>query len=76
MSRSYGLVFALPEPLRPIYEAFGIDLAESQGNENFELPMPATYIVGRDGMIAHAFVDVDYTRRMEPSRIIEILKKQ
>jgi len=38
--------------------------------------MPATYIIGRDGMIAHAFVDVDYTRRMEPSQIIEILKKQ
>jgi len=74
VARSYGLVFTLPETLRPIYESFGIDLAASQGNGRYELPMPATYIVGSDGVIAHAFVDVDYTRRMEPAEIVEILK--
>jgi peroxiredoxin len=75
VAREYGLVFSLPESIRPIYENFGIDLAASQGNDRFELPMPATYIVGRDGVVAHAFVDVDYTKRMEPSEIIEILNK-
>ncbi|MDQ6967041.1 MAG: peroxiredoxin-like family protein [Mariprofundaceae bacterium] len=74
VARQYGLVFTLPEALRTIYETFGIDLADSQGNDAFELPMPATYIVGRDGIIAHAFVDADYTKRMEPAAIIEALK--
>ncbi len=74
VARAYGLVFTLPEQLRPIYEAFGIDLAVSQGNDRFELPMPATYIIARDGSIAHAFVDVDYTRRMEPAEIVNILE--
>jgi peroxiredoxin len=75
VAREYGLVFSLPESIRPIYENFGIDLAASQGNDRFELPMPATYIVGRDGVVAHAFVDVDYTKRMEPSEIVGILNK-
>lgn len=70
----YGLVFTLPDSLRPIYENFGIDLAESQGNTSFDLPLPATYIVRGDGVVAHAFVDVDYTRRMEPSEIVDILR--
>jgi len=74
VARSFGLVFTLPDMLRPVYEGFGIDLAESQGNDRFELPLPATYIVRSDGVIAFAFVDVDYTQRMEPDRIVEILK--
>ena len=75
VAREYGLVFSLPESIRPIYENFGIDLAASQGNDRFELPMPATYIIGRDGVVSHAFVDVDYTKRMEPSEIVGILNK-
>ncbi|MES0371276.1 MAG: peroxiredoxin-like family protein [Mariprofundaceae bacterium] len=74
ISHEYGLVFTLPESLRPIYESFGIDLAASQGNDRFELPLPATYIVGRDGVIKYAYVNVDYTKRMEPSEIVEVLK--
>ena len=73
-ARRYGLVFTLPESLRPIYDGFGIDFPASHGNSDFELPMPATYIVASDGTVAHAFVDVDYTKRMEPSEIINILK--
>ena len=73
VARQYGIVFTLSDSLRPIYEAFGIDLADSQGNDAFELPLPATYIVRADGVVAHAFVDVDYTRRMEPSEIVDIL---
>jgi len=74
LARQCGLVFTLPDMLRPVYEGFGIDLQESQGNDHFELPVPATYIVRTDGVIALAFVDVDYTQRMEPDRIVEILK--
>jgi len=74
LARKLGLVFTLPDILRPVYEGFGIDLQESQGNDRFELPVPATYIVRPDGVVAFAFVDTDYTQRMEPARIVEILK--
>lgn len=74
VAREYGLVFSFPENLKPIYDGFGIDLAASHGNDRFELPVPATYIIDKHGLVAHAFIDVDYTKRMEPSEIIEVLK--
>jgi peroxiredoxin len=74
VSRKYGLVFTLPESLRPIYEKFNLDIAGYNGDDSFELPMPATYIIAQNGDIVHAFVDADYTARMEPSEIIEVLE--
>ena len=76
IARSLGLVFTVPENLRPIYQNFGIDLLASNGDDSFELPLPATYIVGQDGVILHAFVDADYTKRLDPEEIVAILQRQ
>lgn len=75
VARQFGLVFTLPASLLPIYADFGINLAAANGNNSFELPLPATYVVGTNGVIAHAFVDADYTKRLDPQEIIETLKK-
>ena len=40
----------------------------------YELPVPATYVTGRDGVIAYAFADVDWTRRAEPADILEAVR--
>jgi peroxiredoxin len=64
-----GLVFELPEYLRPIYQGLGIDIPGYNGEQSFRLPVPATYIVSKEGIVAHAFVNADYTRRMEPADI-------
>ena len=74
VARRFGLVFALPEQTRPIYDAFGFDLPGHNGDDKYELPIPATYIVDTQGVMRFAFVDADYTRRMEPVDIIEQLK--
>jgi len=74
VAKEYGLVFELARELRPIYEKFGINLPEYDGNERYELPMPATYVVASDGIIRHAFVNADYTQRMEPDEVITILQ--
>jgi peroxiredoxin len=71
----FGLVFTLAEELRPIYKGFGIDLTEYDGNDSYTLPIPATYVVDRDGTIVHSFVDADYTKRMEPDEVVEALEK-
>ncbi len=75
VARRFGLVFELAEELRPIYKQFGIDIPAHNGDERYEIPIPATYIVHTDGSIVHAFVDADYTKRMEPDEIVAILKK-
>lgn len=75
VAREFGLVFTLPERLRPIYQNFGVDLPSSNGDDSFELPIPATYVIDVDGTILHAFVDTDYTKRLEPAEVVEALKK-
>lgn len=73
-ARQLGLVFTLAEELRPLYASFGIDIPASNGDDTFDLPIPATYVIDTDGTIVHAFVDVDYTKRLEPAEIVKILK--
>lgn len=74
LARSFGLVFTLPEPLRPIYEKLGLDIPGHNGDETFELPMPATYIIGKDRTIHYHFIDADYTKRSEPAEVLAALK--
>jgi peroxiredoxin len=69
-----GLVFELPEYLRPIYQGLGIDIPAYNGEQSSRLPVPATYIVGKDGIVAHASANADYTGRMEPADIVARLE--
>ena len=75
IAKQFGLVFTVSPELRPIYDTFGIDIAGHNGDNNFEIPMPATYIVDSDRKIRFGFVSADYTQRLEPSIIIEELQK-
>jgi peroxiredoxin len=69
-----GLVFELPGELRPIDERLGIDIPAYNGDDSFKLPVPATFVVDRNGIVVHAFVNADYTRRMEPAGILACLE--
>ncbi len=73
--KEYGLVFNLDEELKPIYQNFGINIPDSNGNETYELPMPATYIINKDKDIIFSFIDEDYTKRCEPKTILDTIRK-
>jgi len=73
VARTYGLVFTVPEYIRPIYEKFGIDLPAANGEASFELPVPATYVIDKQGVIRWAHVDLDYTKRAEPADVLAAL---
>jgi len=70
VSERLGLVFTLPHALRAIYAKIGVDLSAYNGDDSFTLPVPATYIIGRDGVIHYDFVNADYTLRLEPNEIV------
>lgn len=74
-AKQFGLAFTLAEELRPLYEQFGIDIPAHNGDEKYELPIPATYVIDKDGTVIDCFVDADYTKRMEPAEVIAALKK-
>jgi peroxiredoxin len=75
VSEQLGLVFSLAEELRPIYLGAGLDIPAYNGDDSFRLPVPATYIVGSDGIIKADFVNADYTQRMEPADIVALLRQ-
>ena len=75
VARNFHLVFTLPEEIRTIYKGFGHDLVVRNGDDSFELPFPATYVIGRDRTIRFAFVNADYTKRAEPADILAVLRE-
>ena len=72
-SRTINLVYQLPEELVSLYKKFGINLEESQNNKNNELPISATYVINKNGIIIYHFIEEDYKLRADPKAIIEAL---
>jgi peroxiredoxin len=71
----FGLVFRVPDAIRDLYRRINLDLGARHGNAHdvWLLPIPATYIVDRSGMVRSAEVDCDFRRRMEPAQIVRAL---
>lgn len=73
-ARQYGLLFTVYEEMRPLYLKWGLDVPASNGDDSWELPVPATYVIDRDAVVCAAHVDKDYTRRMEPEQVLATLR--
>jgi peroxiredoxin len=50
------------------------DLPAFQGNSSWMLPIPATFVVGRDGLIRARFIDPDYRNRMMISDMLGAMR--
>jgi peroxiredoxin len=51
------------------------DMKHFHGNDGWVLPIPATFVVGRDGLVKARFVDPDFRKRMEIDDLIDALKR-
>jgi peroxiredoxin len=74
VARSFGLVYALPEELRAAMRSNNKALPGINGDESWELPLAATYVVAPDRRIMLAFVEIDYRERLEPNDIVAALR--
>jgi peroxiredoxin len=72
-ARQYGLAFDVPDDLAAVYDKLGFDLQRVNDGHSRTLPLPATYVIDRDGAIRWAFVNTDYTTRAEPADILAAL---
>lgn len=73
VGKSYGVVYELPAELVDAFRG-RLDLPAMHGTDAWELPLAATYVIDRDGMIAYAFVDADYRKRAEPWSVIDAVR--
>lgn len=72
VAKLFGIVYTLPEGVAKFFEG-RIDLAAYNKNSSNQLPLAVTYIIDTDMTIQYAFIDADYKKRAEPSRLIEVL---
>jgi peroxiredoxin len=74
VARQFGLVYRVPEDQKAIYRRAFVNLPFVNGDESWELAIPAAYILDRDGQVLFASANADYTVRPEPADILHFLK--
>ena len=71
---AYGLSFDLPERLRPAYGR-GMGFPDRNPGTGWRLPVPATFVIDRSGVIRSRHCLADYRYRMEPRDIVEAVRE-
>jgi peroxiredoxin len=74
VARQFGLVYRLPNYLEQHYRRVFINLPNSNGDQSWELPLPAAYVLGQDGRALYAHASADFRLRAEPHETISTLK--
>ena len=77
-ARELGIQFTIPKELHSVYLNLGIDVVRYNGDNPYDLPLAATFVIDTDKTVKYSFADADYTQRAEPIdilRVVETLKK-
>ncbi|MGO7042273.1 peroxiredoxin-like family protein [Rhizobium acaciae] len=75
VARKFGLVYQMPVDLKSAYASFGVDLAAINGDDSWELPIPATFVIGRNGRVVLSHAETDYRKRLPTDAIVDALKE-
>ena len=74
VSAAFGLVFEVDARIQAMYvERLGNDLPKLNGDDSFTLPLPATYVIGKEGTVTYAHVEADYRLRADPADVFKVL---
>ena len=77
VGRAFGLVYEFSEELKSAYRGFNLDIPARNGTpDEWALPVAATYVIDRDGMILYAYTDADYRDRADPRHVLDVLTKR
>lgn len=70
VAKQFNLVFEMEEGLVDYYKGIGRRVDHMNGSTAWEVPVPATYVVGTDGVIQYAYVNLNHRERAEPSEVV------
>jgi peroxiredoxin len=73
VARLFGLTYRVPDEQKAVYQRAFVNLPFVNGNDSWELPIPATYIIDCHGTVLYASASEDYTERPEPGEIMQFL---
>jgi peroxiredoxin len=74
VARTFGLSYRVPDAQEAVYRKAFVNLPFTNGDDSWELPIPASYIVDREGTIRYASANEDYTERPEPDDLVRALR--
>lgn len=69
-----GLAFPIGADLNRRYADAGLDLGAIYGNSGQLLPITATYVIDRSGIVRFANIDPDFRRRADPNAVIAVVE--
>ncbi|WP_051974694.1 peroxiredoxin-like family protein [Cupriavidus necator] len=72
LARRCGITYSIPVAMRPIYASGGFQ-PYGLGEAGWSLPIPATYILDRTGIIVLSWLNTNYTCRVEPRDVVTML---
>lgn len=73
IARLFGIAYRVPDDQQTMYRRAFVNLPFTNGDNSWELPIPATYILDRCARVIFSSVDPDYTNRPEPESILAAL---
>jgi peroxiredoxin len=74
VARQFGLAYRVPEEQKAVYQRAFVNLPFVNGDDSWQLPIPATCIIDGDGTVLYASPNEDYTERPEPEAVIRFLR--
>lgn len=66
----FGIKFQLTKPVRDIHHAFGMDIPAHNGDNSYELPLAATYVIDQNRQIKYAYINPNWMERAEPADVL------
>lgn len=69
-AKAFGLAFRVDDHTNERYKGYGIDLEEASGKPHHILPVPAVYLIGKDGLITFSYVNPNYRVRLAPQILL------
>ncbi|HEX4785499.1 MAG TPA: peroxiredoxin-like family protein [Candidatus Sulfotelmatobacter sp.] len=77
VARQFGLTYRVPALQEAVYRRAFVNLPFTNGDDSWELPIPATFILDRDSTtVLYASADEDYTNRPEPAEIVTLVHSE
>lgn len=74
-AEAFAIAWSLTDDEKQLYAAFGSMLDAANGDDRWQLPAPAVFIIDRERTVRWSHVDPNHTRRIEPDAVLAALQE-
>jgi len=72
--QDYKVNYTVDADLNSKLKGYGVDLEKNNGNTDHVLPVPATYVIGKNVKLIYVHFDKDYTKRASVSELVTAIQ--